>query len=361
MNRINRSVVKEQAKMIIRGKIFYLFLITIIVSLLAGTGCGYGLNDNSKEYELFRDNNNSTDNYDDYSSDYYSYADGNPIESFGQSAQSSAPAVTPLSAVTEPVTSKINPFATAISGIVCIIFAPLTVTLAGMYLALVRRRPDEPFAFGNELGGIFKNSFDDTYLKKLVLVLLQGLIMVLLFCLFLVPGVIFYYSSFFAQQILSDNPNLKPSEAILLSRKMVKGNRGELFVLDLSFMGWFLLCAVTCGIVSIYVLPYYMTVKALYYENFRMRALQQGRITADDFLSFEEKMNRYSSEATYNNGYNYANADNNGGYYYSPQSSSQQADNSQAENQAYQQSGYCEPQQQAEYYTPPQDNLNSDN
>ena len=44
---------------------------------------------------------------------------------------------------------------TSLAGIV---FMPLLVTLAGMYLSLVRKSSDEPFALGKELAGIFKNS-----------------------------------------------------------------------------------------------------------------------------------------------------------------------------------------------------------
>lgn len=59
---------------------------------------------------------------------------------------------------------------------------------------------------------------------------------------------------------------------------MVAGNRGELFALDLSFIGWWLLTCITFGIASIYVVPYYFTTQALYYENFKLRALQEGKL-----------------------------------------------------------------------------------
>ena len=93
---------------------------------------------------------------------------------------------------------------------------------------------------------------------------------------------------------MCENPNLKPMEALKLSKKMVAGNRGELFALDLSFIGWWILCGISFGIASIYAIPYYLTTQALYYENFKIRALQEGRITEDDFLSQEEKANKYA-------------------------------------------------------------------
>lgn len=59
---------------------------------------------------------------------------------------------------------------------------------------------------------------------------------------------------------------------------MVAGNRGELFALDLSFIGWWILTGITFGIASIYVVPYYFTTQALYYENFKLRALQEEKL-----------------------------------------------------------------------------------
>ena len=48
--------------------------------------------------------------------------------------------------------------------------------------------------------------------------------------------------------ISHDNPQMKANDAIELSMKMMKGKKGKLFLLDLSFIGWFLLCILTLGI-----------------------------------------------------------------------------------------------------------------
>ena len=71
------------------------------------------------------------------------------------------------------------------------------------------------------------------------------------------------------------------------------------FRLDLSFILWWLLMACTAGIAGIYVLPYYKTTRALYYQNFRMRALATGQLTEDDFLSEAERMAKYGAYGAY--------------------------------------------------------------
>lgn len=345
MNNINRVFVKQQARDIIKGKFFYLFLITLLVTLLANISYSTEFNIKNKDFELFRDNPNSHsyENDEDYFNDF-DY--DNPIENFEFNSFDTAQKVTELSVFDylddiEP-SLKLN----KLSVVKGIIFAPLLITMAGMYLALVRRNPAEEFNLGAELAGIFKNAFNNTYLKKLGTVVLRNIIMGALMILLFVPGIIFNYSSYFTNEIMSDNPKLSPMDAIKLSKKMVKGNRTELFELELSFFPWLLLCVVTLGIGFIYVLPYIYTTKALYYENFRMRALQEGRIAADDFLSFEERFSAYSAgnnnfgnQNYYANGYGYTNPNANAnsadasGYYYSqPDVNAQQSYTAPPEN-----------------------------
>lgn len=322
MNNINRSLVKSQAKQIIKDKIFALFVLSaIVIFLTQGLTIGVNVYTDSDDIENlfgpknsngYSDNSNrntpedffkyfngeqSDDNDNSYDDDD-SYDDGdsssdNPIESFGQSYNGSDTGITNTSVNT----SSIGYFSdTGIKGltVLSIVLSPLLVSLLGFYVILVKRDPSEQFSLGEEIKNIFKVSFDATYGKKLVVSILRTLFMTLWCFLFIIPGIVYNYSSYFSFQIMCENPNLKPMEALKLSKKMVKGNRSELFALDLSFIGWWILCGISFGIASIYAIPYYLTTQALYYENFKLRALQEGRITEDDFLSQEEKANKYA-------------------------------------------------------------------
>lgn len=322
MNNINRSLVKSQAKQIIKDKIFALFVLSaIVIFLTQGLTIGVNVYTDSDDIENlfgpknsngYSDNSNqntpedffkyfngeqSDDNDNSYDDDD-SYDDGdsssdNPIESFGQSYNGGDTGITNTSVNT----SNIGYFSdTGIRGltVLSIVLSPLLVSLLGFYVILVKRDPSEQFSLGEEIKNIFKVSFDATYGKKLVVSILRTLFITLWCFLFIIPGIVYNYSSYFSFQIMCENPNLKPMEALKLSKKMVAGNRGELFALDLSFIGWWILCGISFGIASIYAIPYYLTTQALYYENFKIRALQEGRITEDDFLSQEEKANKYA-------------------------------------------------------------------
>lgn len=321
MNNINRSLVKSQAKQIIKDKIFALFVLSAIVIFLTqgltigvnvytdsddienlfGPKNSNGYSDNSNQNtpeDFFKYFNGEQSDDDDRYDDDDSYDDGdsssdNPIESFGQSYNGGDTGITNTSVNT----SSIGYFSdTGIRGltVLSIVLSPLLVSLLGFYVILVKRDPSEQFSLGEEIKNIFKVSFDATYGKKLVVSILRTLFITLWCFLFIIPGIVYNYSSYFSFQIMCENPNLKPMEALKLSKKMVAGNRGELFALDLSFIGWWILCGISFGIASIYAIPYYLTTQALYYENFKIRALQEGRITEDDFLSQEEKANKYA-------------------------------------------------------------------
>ena len=64
---------------------------------------------------------------------------------------------------------------------------------------------------------------------------------------------------------MAENPNIKTIDAIREGKKMMKGHNFELFVLDLSFILWYLLVLITLGIASIYVMPYTTATRANFY------------------------------------------------------------------------------------------------
>jgi len=67
--------------------------------------------------------------------------------------------------------------------------------------------------------------------------------------------VIFTYKWRFTEYILADKPELSFSDAMRISGKMTAGHKWELFVLDLSFIPWYLLMIPTLGLINIYVVP----------------------------------------------------------------------------------------------------------
>ncbi len=85
--------------------------------------------------------------------------------------------------------------------------------------------------------------------------------------LLIVPGIIKSYSYAMTAYILRDNPELKFNGAIERSMKMMDGHKADLFYLHLTFIGWYLLCLLTCGIGFLWLMPYIVSSQAHFYED----------------------------------------------------------------------------------------------
>lgn len=87
--------------------------------------------------------------------------------------------------------------------------------------------------------------------------------------LFVIPGIVKAYSYALTPYILVDDPQISVREAIRKSQKLMSGQKFNLFYLQLSFIGWFLLCCITGGIGFLWMVPYYCTSQAVFYRNLR--------------------------------------------------------------------------------------------
>lgn len=107
-----------------------------------------------------------------------------------------------------------------------------------------------------DIGNLFSAFNSDEYLGILKTQFLRGLYNLLWTLLFIIPGIIKTYEYKMVPYILSKEPCMPADEAISMSRAMTEGHKWNMFVLDLSFLGWYLLGAVFFGIGGIFVYPY---------------------------------------------------------------------------------------------------------
>lgn len=113
------------------------------------------------------------------------------------------------------------------------------------------------------------STFKENYSKKVVLVFLMKLYTFLWTSLFVIPGIIKSLSYSQAPLILLENPEMSATEAINASKEMMRGRKWELFVLHLSFIPWVLLLYVTFGLAGIYVVPYMGITLINYYHRIK--------------------------------------------------------------------------------------------
>ena len=95
----------------------------------------------------------------------------------------------------------------------------------------------------------------------------QGMLVFLWSILFIIPGIVASYRYAMTPYILAEDMDLSVMEAIGESKRLMRGNKWRLFCLDLSFLGWQILCTLTLGIASLWVGPYIETARAAFYRE----------------------------------------------------------------------------------------------
>lgn len=98
---------------------------------------------------------------------------------------------------------------------------------------------------------------------------LKALLVILWSLLLIIPGIIAAYSYSMTNFIIADNSNIGAVEAINKSKEMMRGYKMKLFLLHLSFIGWFFLCSLTLGIGLLWLIPYVQTSIVKFYDELK--------------------------------------------------------------------------------------------
>lgn len=138
-----------------------------------------------------------------------------------------------------------------------------------------------PLAYGLELSFLkfLRGSKEDTvermfdgfktYGRAIGVSILTALFVMLWTFLFIIPGIIKSFAYSMTIYISKDHPELSANECIDRSVDMMRGHKWDLFVLFLSFIGWFLLCLLTFGIGLLWLIPYVNVSVAAFYEDLK--------------------------------------------------------------------------------------------
>ena len=129
------------------------------------------------------------------------------------------------------------------------------------------------------VGTIFDAFRSGHYVNVVLVMFLKNLFTSLWTLLFVIPGIVKHYEYLMIPYILAETPGMDRKEAFQISKRMMDGQKMETFILDLSFIGWILLSAITCGIVGIfYVNPYREATFAELYAFNKAKAYEEGYI-----------------------------------------------------------------------------------
>lgn len=112
------------------------------------------------------------------------------------------------------------------------------------------------------------NGYDISYKRNVKTLFFRNLYVCLWSLLLVVPGIVKAYEYRMIPYLLADHPELSKEEAFQTSKQMMQGNKWHTFLLDVSFVLWWMLGALTLGIACVlYVHPYVQLTEAALYET----------------------------------------------------------------------------------------------
>jgi len=143
-----------------------------------------------------------------------------------------------------------------------LIAGPLYLGFSILFLSVIRAR--------GEVGQLFSGF--QQYGRATGTYLLMVLFLILWFLLLIIPALVMSYAYIMAFFVLADDPAIGPRDALRRSVEMMRGHKWKLFCLYCRFIGWSLLCLLTCGVGFLWLMPYMQAAMTHFYEDVRPRA-----------------------------------------------------------------------------------------
>lgn len=157
-----------------------------------------------------------------------------------------------------------NLFAVAKTGYVSVFTTILTVLtgfgLLSFYFKLAR---------GDAANASYKDIFSKCKMAipYFLIMLVTGIFVCLWSILFIIPGIIAAFKYSMATYLYLDDPSLGVMGSINKSKEITNGHKMDLFALELSFIGWFILGMLTLGILYLWIIPYLGVSVVLFYDE----------------------------------------------------------------------------------------------
>ncbi len=247
-----RKMIKSRAKDVLRISYWKAFLVSLVIFLVGGTTSSIGGNSGNNSHWKFdeTDIGNISESFSDYMYDLWPYI----------------------------------PVFIGVFLMIMIIILAFRIFLGYPLEVGGRRyfiRSTQNVFDLNNLGFAFEKS---KYLGVIKGMLWRTFINILWFLLLIIPGIVKFYAYRMVPYILADNPEIDYKRALELSTRMTGGEKFAIFVLDLSFIGWYLLGMLAFMVGVLFVMPYQNATEAELYLILRQNAIQNGFCTYEELL-----------------------------------------------------------------------------
>lgn len=140
--------------------------------------------------------------------------------------------------------------------------------------------------YDTEFTALFSGFNGGEYWRNVKVMIMKSIKIFLWTCLLIIPGIIKAYEYYFVTYILAENPYISQARAFEISKEMTRGYKWDIFVLELSFFGWYLLGALCLGVGTLFVNPYYEVTLAELYAAQRAHVLSSGIVSEEELCGF---------------------------------------------------------------------------
>lgn len=276
------SELKERAREVIKANYGWFVLVALILSIIGATGGSSGGGVSNGMRNTF-DSESSSSDYsssviDDYD-DYDDYVDDDHGDH--PSASDTMKEMLPMFAV---------------AGTVFLVVFVLIMAAAVAFTAFVT----SPIIVGSKRFAMHaregRTNFNDlffafgcgNYMNIVKIMFIKSLKVFGWSLLFVIPGIIKGYEYRMLPYILSENPDIDSKRAFELTKEMTDGEKGRIFLLDLSFIGWNILAVVCCCLFVgiLWVTPYYLATDAELYAVLREKALRGNMANMSELCEY---------------------------------------------------------------------------
>ena len=270
-----RERLKTSAKEVLKANYWMAFAVCIVFAIITSFGASSGYRGTSN---LGSTNNNYTSSR-THMIDVRDYLDDNTnmSESEIQKAQNI-------------VDSYFNPAIIAISvgALVFSLFISLLKAAFNIFVTSPMTVGYNKYFIDQHYGNAnFVNLFDGfrngKYMARVKVMFFYNLFIWLWSLLFVIPGIIKGLEYFMIPYILADNPDISKDRAFEITKKTMEGEKWDLFVLQLSFIGWQLLGLLACCIGTYFGTPYVQATYCELYLVLRDKAIAKGIAAPEEF------------------------------------------------------------------------------
>ena len=145
-------------------------------------------------------------------------------------------------------------------GIGLLFMGPVTVGLAAFFLAATR------YGSVDIAHMTYAVKTGERFIRTLLVGILTTIFTFLWALLFVIPGIVKTYAYALAPYLAIEREDLDARGCLDESQRLMNGNKMQLFLLDFSFVGWYILGLLCCGIGVYFVEPYHHAARAEFYN-----------------------------------------------------------------------------------------------